>query len=159
MIKWYRVRPMLILAISMIFLIILVTCQMFRIIDNKVTLFIKPMGMDHKISLNSMIIQWILLALENRFMLSMIFHITLVTCQTFKTTDSNLTPFTKQMDMDLKTSQNNMIILKIQPGLASKFTLNNSMIFLTTLVIYQMSKIIDSKVIPSTKQMVTVLKI
>ena len=145
--------------LSMIFHIILVTCQTLKIIDNRVTLFIKLMDMGHKTLLNNMTIAKILLVLENRFMLSMIFHITLVTCQTFKTTDSNLTPFTKQMDMDLKTSQNNMIILKIQPGLASKFTLNNSMIFLTTLVIYQMSKIIDSKVIPSTKQMVTALKI
>jgi len=76
-----------------------------------------------------------------------------------KTIDNRVIPFTKPMDMDLKTSINNMIIPKTLPAQASKFMLKKSMTCHTTQEIFQMFKTTDNKVIPSTKQMVTAPKI
>ena len=138
-------------GINMTSHIILVTYQMCRIIDNRVIQFIRQMDMAHKLLQNNMIILKILLVLVNKCMLNMIFHITQVICLMFKTTDSKVIQFIRQMDMDLKTSQNNMTILKILLVLVNRCMLN--MTCHTILEIFQTFKITDSKVIPSTKQM------
>ena len=131
--------------------IILVTYQMCRIIDNRVIQSIRLMDTAHKISQNNTIILKILLVLVNKCMLNIIFHITQVICLMFKTTDSKVIQFIRQMDMDLKTSPNNMTILKILLVLVNKCMLN--MTCHTILEIFQTFKITDSKVIPFTKQM------
>ena len=64
----------------------------------------------------------------------------------YKIIDNNLIPFPKPMVMDLKTLQNNTTTLKIQLAQANKFMLKKSMTFQITQATYQMSKIIDNKV-------------
>jgi len=115
--------------LNMIFHITQVICLMFKTTDSKVIQFIRQMDMDLKTSQNNMTILKILLVQENKFMHNMISHTILETCQMYKIIDNKVIPFTKQMDMDLKTSQNNMIIPKTLLDQANKFMLNKSMIF------------------------------
>lgn len=127
---------------------ILEISQMFKITGNNLILFNKQKAMVLKTSLNSMTTQWTLLVLENKFThnKSTIFHTTPEIYLMYKIIDNNLIPFPKPMVMDLKTLQNNTTTLKIQLAQANKFMLKKSMTFQITQATYQMSKIIDNKV-------------